>query len=114
MGYVYILENPAMPGLIKIGCTTKSPEERANELYTTGVPMAFELEGRYISCENHEAIEGAMHSRLAKHRVNDNREFFEYPANDAFLLLKQLTDSSWRKWTSHFLTRFKRKTRHTE
>ena len=110
MGYVYILTNPAMPGLIKIGYTTRTPEERAHELYDkiTGVPMPFKVAYK-LPCENPEGLEGQIHRKLEKHRVNPYREFFEYSADDAFQLLEQLTDSSWRKWTSHFLTRFKRK-----
>ena len=39
---VYILTNEAMPGLIKIGYTDKSIEERMKELSRhTGVPLPF-------------------------------------------------------------------------
>lgn len=31
-GWVYVLTNPAMPGLVKIGLTTKTPKARAVEL----------------------------------------------------------------------------------
>ena len=38
---VYVLTNPAMPGIVKIGTTTReNPQVRMNELYTTGVPAA--------------------------------------------------------------------------
>ena len=110
MGCVYILTNKAMPDLIKIGYTTRTAKERAHELYegVTGVPLPFEIAHKF-PCENPEQLEGEMHRKLDKHRVNPNREFFEYPADDAYQILQSLGDSSWRKWTSHFLTRFKRK-----
>ena len=38
-GYVYVLTNEAMPGLVKIGRTTANdPQTRVSNLYTTGVP----------------------------------------------------------------------------
>ena len=43
-GYVYILTNPALPGLLKIGKTTRTPQLRAAELSKpTGVPRPFEV-----------------------------------------------------------------------
>ena len=36
-GFLYVLENDSMPGLLKIGKTSRSPHERAGELFTTGV-----------------------------------------------------------------------------
>ena len=43
-GYVYILTNPSMPGLVKVGKTTTTPNQRMSELHSTGVPTPFELE----------------------------------------------------------------------
>lgn len=38
-GLVYLLTNPAMPGIVKIGLTTRGDmKQRLNELFTTGVP----------------------------------------------------------------------------
>lgn len=42
-GIVYVLTNPAMPGLVKIGKTARgSVDARLVELYSTGVPVPFE------------------------------------------------------------------------
>jgi hypothetical protein len=44
-GIVYLLTNPYMPGLVKIGMTKQEDlEKRMKELYTTGVPVAFECQ----------------------------------------------------------------------
>lgn len=115
MGYVYILTNQAMPGLIKIGFTMRTASERADELYKdggkskSGVPLPFEVAYEF-PCENPEKLEGEVHKKLAEHRINKDREFFKYPVDDAIKLIEELHKApNWRKWTSHFLTRFKRK-----
>lgn len=44
-GIVYLLTNPCMPGLVKIGMTTQEDiDKRMRELYTTGVPVPFECQ----------------------------------------------------------------------
>lgn len=43
-GLVYVLSNRVMPGLVKIGMTTRSEiDARLRELYTTGVPVPFDI-----------------------------------------------------------------------
>lgn len=115
MGYVYILENPAMPGLIKIGFTTKTPKERADQLYKdggkskSGVPFPFEV-AYELRCENPQKLESMVHSRLADHRVNKDREFFNCSTDDARQLIEELHKApTWRRWTSHFLTHLQKK-----
>ena len=40
---VYVLTNPAMPGIVKIGMTEREDvQRRMTELYSTGVPLPFE------------------------------------------------------------------------
>ena len=114
MGCVYILKNPSMPDLIKIGYTTRTAEERAKELYEgiTGVPEPFVVV--YIeNCEDPQKLESVIHRKLSAYRINKNREFFKYPADEAYQLLQELhryqNASWWRRWTSHFLTRFRKK-----
>ena len=40
-GWIYIITNEAMPGLIKIGFSTKDPVLRASELDNTGIPYPY-------------------------------------------------------------------------
>lgn len=74
-GYVYVLSNPAMPNLLKIGYTDRDVDERVEELNSTGVPVPFEIEAIFGSPNAYED-EQAIHSMLAQHRLANNREFF--------------------------------------
>ena len=74
-GFVYILSNPSMPGLLKIGSTEKLPTERASQLYSTGVPEPFKVEFA-VWCEDHRETEHSVHEELEDFRVGDCREFF--------------------------------------
>jgi hypothetical protein len=74
---VYVLSNPAMPGLHKIGMTDKDDlTVSMKELYTTGVPLPFDCVYACIVEDNAET-EKAVHSKFAKQRVNPRREFFK-------------------------------------
>jgi hypothetical protein len=74
-GYVYVLLNPALKGQVKIGKTTNSPEQRAAELSTTGIPHEFIVlyAERVSDCDT---VERVLHERFADVRVSPNREFF--------------------------------------
>lgn len=84
-GYVYVLMNPSMPNLVKIGKTQRTPEERAKELSaTTGVPTPFTVvyDNYFENCSH---AEQHVHTLLENkgYRVSKNREFFEMPIKDA-------------------------------
>ena len=74
-GFLYALSNPSMPGLLKIGKTTNSPEQRMSELQSTGVPTAFVLEFA-LKVENCDTAESKAHRVLRSCREAGNREFF--------------------------------------
>jgi len=78
MSFVYIISNEAIPNCIKIGFTSKDPECRINELYTTSVPICFKAEKIFEFHTDEEGLkaEKYLHRYYAKFRVNDNREFF--------------------------------------
>jgi len=81
-GLVYVLSNPAMPGLVKIGQTTNEITSRMNELNTTGVPLPFEY---LFACEvdDCKVVGNALHKVFYNNRVNQRREFFEIDRDQA-------------------------------
>ena len=89
---VYILANPSMPDLIKIGKTEKTAHERAEELYTTGVPTPFEVVYS-IPSEYPEILEDILHKRFKQYRINKDREFFGLSADKVIEWLKNRSSS---------------------
>lgn len=90
LSYVYVLTNPAMPGLVKIGLTSADdPRSRAEQLYTTGVPLPFTVEyaGRVA---NPAQVESSLHNAFRDQRVNPRREFFELEPDQVIGLLQLL------------------------
>ena len=76
-GIVYVLSNPAMTGLYKIGITGREElRARLRELYAnTAVPVPFECEyARRI--DNYKQVEKALHTAFRTERINPDREFF--------------------------------------
>lgn len=81
-GYVYVLSNPAMPGILKIGKSVKGGKGRATELFSTGVPSHFSLEFEILVDEPF-CIERAAHEALGEKRVSTDREFFRCSIEEA-------------------------------
>lgn len=75
-GYIYALTNECMPGLLKIGCTTRTLEQRVKEISNaTGVPSPFKVASSYYS-HNCLSDENLIHEHFKESRVNEGREFF--------------------------------------
>lgn len=81
-GYVYVLSNPAMPSLVKIGRSIESGRKRANDIYQTGVPVPFVVEFEILS-DDCVALESAAHDALESKRVSKEREFFKVDVDEA-------------------------------
>ena len=89
-GIIYILTNPAMPGIVKIGKTAREIETRLSELYSTGVPVPFEcvFAGKVSDIDK---VEKAFHLAFAPYRINPKREFFHIEAEQAIAMLELMT-----------------------
>ena len=75
-GFVYVLGNYSMPGIFKIGATTRSPTQRCGELSAaTSCPEEFVLLF-YAEVERPFAVESEMHLEFSNFRISQNREFF--------------------------------------
>ena len=89
-GIVYVLTNPCMPGMVKIGMTERDEiDARLKELYTTAVPLPFDCKYackvKKLECSK---IEKALHTAFAPQRVNANREFFRIAPEQAIAILE--------------------------
>ena len=74
-GIIYVLTNPAMPDLVKIGKTTNL-DQRLSSLYSTGVPLPFEcIYAKEV--EDMDFVETKLHAAFDSKRLNNRREFFK-------------------------------------
>ena len=92
-GIVYVLTNPAMPGLVKIGMTNReSVDARLKELFNTSVPVPFEC-AYACKVENSEKVEKALHLAFHPYRIHAQREFFKINPEQAIAILSLLDKS---------------------
>lgn len=95
-GFTYVLSNPAMPGILKVGCTTGTAEKRAAELSSaSGVPQRYRIERTFPVYLNPGTVEKKIHSALDTCRLNDNREFFRISVEDAVLRIQAVLDGKF-------------------
>lgn len=80
VGFIYVLTNPAMPDMVKVGCvlagrTTGLAEDLASELNTAAVPLPYAVEfGALTSFP--DRVRARAHEMLGWQRVAPDREFF--------------------------------------
>ncbi|MBF0345961.1 MAG: GIY-YIG nuclease family protein [Nitrospirae bacterium] len=84
-GYVYVVSNKKMPGLLKVGRTDRLPTERAKELATTGVSGKYDVE-YFAFFQNMERAEHRAHKALRKY--HDDKKFFKVDVNTAISVIE--------------------------
>jgi hypothetical protein len=95
-GHVYILTNESMPDYLKIGMTTRTPDDRAKELSNvSGVPTPFVV-AYSVEVVDCEAVESLVHARLGEYRHSKKREFFVLPIDDAICRVQQAVEEAGR------------------
>ena len=95
-GYIYCLSNDAMRSdIFKVGMTKRTPEDRAKELFTTGVALPFKVVYQ-ILVANYKEVEKKIHYILAKdlERLDPNREFFRGPLEDIKKIIERVASES--------------------
>ena len=69
-GYIYILENKGQPGILKIGYTDRTPQQRVREINGgTGVITSWYVVNAF-ACKAPSHIESIVHSQLNPYHVN--------------------------------------------
>ena len=89
MGYVYCFANDSMPGILKIGMTERSPEERLSEANTADTwrpPSPY-----YIVCSKK-----VNNPKEKEDRLQTNREFFRISVDKVVLLFDLMSECSCR------------------
>ena len=86
-GFVYVMSNPSMPNLYKVGftCNLKKRLYDLNSYSSTPTPFKVVYAAKV---DDAEADEKLAHSALAECRVNKKREFFR--AKSKIELVKQV------------------------
>lgn len=90
-GYIYIMTNPALNGMVKLGYAT-NVEQRRKQLSTTALPYEYEI---YATYETSGKLEDKKLHKLIDNlnsdlRVTPTREFYVMTPEDAYELLETI------------------------
>ncbi|WP_316569261.1 GIY-YIG nuclease family protein [Neobacillus sp. YIM B06451] len=94
-GYIYVLINPSLQGMVKIGKTKRDPAQRVDELSSaTGIPTPFTLVYKefFDDCSKAEKM---IHGLLEQegYRVSKNREFFDISIHESIKLIQSVAQN---------------------
>jgi hypothetical protein len=74
VGFTYVLSNPAMPGMVRVGHSTA--QDLGKELNSTAVPLPYAVEFGALTSFPVE-VKARAHQMLDWQRVSKDREFFQ-------------------------------------
>ena len=90
-GYIYIMTNPSLKDMVKIGYAA-NVEQRRQQLSTTALPYEYEVYATYESSGNLEdkKLHKLIDNLNPELRVSKSREFFIMSPEDAYELLETI------------------------
>lgn len=97
VGFVYCFSNPSMPGIMKVGKTTRSPDARlseANICDTWRPPTPYVIEFAK-QVRDVAAKEKTLHALLTIERIHPRKEFFRVSAERVFSLINAMDGKLW-------------------
>lgn len=92
-GYVYILTNKCLKGMVKIGMTSRPVDTRSKELFNTSLPLPFD-EFASLKTSKFVEVEDLVHrilTKLTRKRVNESREFYKIKPGEALEILEDVS-----------------------
>jgi hypothetical protein len=87
-GWIYVISNKAMPGLVKVGYSSKDPEERAQELDHTGTPHPYVVEYDILIEGELYQVEQRIHQNLSSY--SEGKEWFRCEPEQAVIAIRQV------------------------
>ena len=93
-GYIYCFSNPSMPGIYKIGMTTRTPEERIKDANTSNTwkpPKPYNIE-MFAKITEPMKKERSLHKLLEHYgkRIHPRREFFHITLHEVRMFFELL------------------------
>lgn len=87
-GWVYVMSNRSMPGLVKVGFSSKDPDLRAKELDHTGTPHPYVVDYEALVQDPYQ-VEQRAHKSLVQ--FSEGKEWFRCSVDQAIYALKKST-----------------------
>ena len=90
-GFIYVLKNPSLKGMVKIGATTtKAPRKKCEELSSTStIPTPFNIVYSKPSMNPFKAV-SLVHAILDEYRVYKNSDFFNVDVDPTIDLIEDI------------------------
>jgi len=100
-GIIYIISNPAMPGLVKIGKTINLENRMRQHSSSSAIPLPFRcVYAKKV--KNYSQVERKLHKGLNSHRENPNREFFRISEEEVINFLELIDGEDVTPREDHF------------
>lgn len=87
-GWIYVISNKAMPGLVKVGYSSKDPKGRAQELDHTGTPHPYVVEYDALIDGELYQVERRIHQNLSPY--SEGKEWFRCETEQAIIAIRQV------------------------